>query len=330
MSRRLVSQTSLPAHLWMLVIGIVVVVSACARPTPLLRPNGVAVAADGSLYVMDRGNYRIVHLGVEGQFLGVFGKFGIGPENIHTGWDMGVDSQGNIYMCNFVSSENGDFIHDGIKVFTPSGQFLREVGGQDYLPGGDSLLHKPYGLDIDMHDRVYIADFDTNTLRIFDVEGRALGTFFGEVGVEAGQFNGINDVAVDDKRRFVYLVDNINSRIQQFAIDLPDLGALSLTFVRSFGEYGDGPGQLSYPQGVAVDDASGRIYVADHANRRIQVFNAEGRYLADFSPLNVDLWQVLSVAVGKDGAIYATDGYNNAIWVFEPDGAVRRRIEVAP
>jgi DNA-binding beta-propeller fold protein YncE len=328
MSKHPVSQVALSVHLWLLVLGIVA--SACTRPAPLLRPNGVAVAADSSLYVMDRGNYRIVHFGADGQFFGAFGKFGIGPENIHTGWDMGLDSQGNIYMCNFVFSENGDLIHDGVKVFTPSGQFLREVGGQDYLPGDDSTPYKPYGLDIDAQDRVYVADFEANTVRIFDVEGHILGTFFGDIGAEAGQFNGINDVAVDDTRDFVYLVDTINSRIQQFAIAFTDSGVPSLTFARSFGEYGDGPGQLSYPQGVTVDDVSGRVYVADHANRRIQVFDAEGQNFADFAPLDVDLWQVLQLAVGNDGAVYTTDSYNNVIWVFEPDGALRRRIEVTP
>jgi DNA-binding beta-propeller fold protein YncE len=328
MSRFVVARSSL--RLWLLVLGIVAALSACARPAPLLRPNGVAVAADGSLYVMDRGNYRIVRFSADGQFLGAFGKFGVGPEDIHTGWDMGLDAQGNIYICNFTFSENDDLISDGVKVFTPSGQFLREIGAQDYLPGDNRQPHKPYGLDIDAQDRVYIADFDTNTLRIFDAEGRALGTFFGEVGVEPGQFNGINDVAVDDVRNVVYLVDTTNSRIQAFALAFTDAGIPALTFARSFGEYGDGPGQLAYPQGVAVDDGSGRVYVADHANRRIQVFDPAGRNLASFAPPDVNLWQVLLLAVGKDGAVYATDSYNNAIWIFEPDGVLRRRIEVWP
>ena len=62
------------------------------------------------------------------------------------------------------------------------------------------------------------------------------------------------------------------------------------------------------------------------ANRRIQVFDSEGRVLSQFSaPGN---WQVIGLDVGPDGAVYAADALNNVIWVFEPDGQVRRRIEV--
>lgn len=302
--------------------------TACA-PKPLLRPNGVAVAPDGSVYVMDRGNYRIVHFSAAGKVLGTFGKFGVGPGDLHTGWDTALDSQGNMAVCNFVFSADGDLIHDGVRVFAPNGQFIREVGGQDYL---NTALptEKPYGLDIDTQDRLYIVGFNTNTLRIFDAQGTLLGVFFGEVGSAAGQFNGINDVVVDDARGLIYFSDNINSRIQQFTLTFAADGVPTLTYRHSFGGYGDGPDQLAYPQGLAVDEGSGRLYVADNANRRIQVFAPEGHNLASLAPTDVSLWQVLQLAVGPDGAVYATDGYNNVVWIFEPDGAVRDRLEVSP
>ena|GEM_PF-981101 len=302
--------------------------TACA-PKPLLRPNGVAVAPDGSVYVMDRGNYRIVHFSAAGKVLGTFGKFGVGPSDLHTGWDTALDSQGNIAVCNFILSSEGDLIHDGVRVFSPNGQFIREVGGQDYL-NTELPTEKPYGLDIDTQDRLYIVGFNTNTLRIFNAEGNLLGVFFGEVGSAAGQFNGINDVAVDDTRDFVYLSDNINSRIQQFTLDFTAEGVPTLTYRNSFGEYGDGPAQLAYPQGLAVDEVTGRLYVADNANRRIQSFDPEGRLIASIAPPNIELWQVLQLAVGPDGAVYATDGYNNVAWVFGADGAVRQTLEVTP
>lgn len=300
--------------------------AACA-PKPLMRPNGVAVAPDGSLYVMDRGNYRVVHFGADGAVLGTFGAFGTGPENIHSGWDAALNSNGDILICNFVRSAEDDVIHDGVRMFTPKGRFVREIGGQDYPVG--SLDHSPYGLDVDAQDRIYVADFNFNTLRIFDAQGRPLGIFLGETGEGPAQFNGINDVAVDDARGLVYLADTVNSRIQQFALTFDADGIPVLEYQRSFGEYGEGPGQLAYPQGLAVNDASGHLYVADNANRRIQAFDPEGNVIAEFAPPDTPIWQVLQLAVGPDGAVYATDGYNNAIWVFEANGAYRSKIEVA-
>jgi DNA-binding beta-propeller fold protein YncE len=315
-------------------IVIVLVVScllaACTlAPVGLFRPNGVAVAADGSLYVMNRGNQRVVHMSSDGHFLGAFGGFGSGTEDIYYGWDIALDSAGNIYFCNLVYDEGGaNLIHDGIKVFSPNGHFLREVGEQDYgyseLEGTSNYT---YGLDVDEQGRIYVADYTANTLRVFDAQGQPLATFFGELGDKDGQFNGLNDVAFDDQRNLLYVTDNINSRIQQFSLALTDSGELTVTHLLSLGSYGREPGQFAYPQNIAVDDDSGRVYVGDMANHRIQAFDAEGHYVTTFSP-PVKLWQVMGMNVGRDGVVYASDARNNAIWVFEPDGQLRAQLEV--
>ncbi|MBN1888866.1 MAG: NHL repeat-containing protein [Thermoflexales bacterium] len=304
--------------------------AACAStPSTLLRPNGVAVAADGSLYVMDRGHYRVVHLSPDGNFLGAFGKLGSQAEDIYYGWDIALDLVGNVYFCNKIYDEEGaNMIHDGVKVFSPDGRYLRELGGQDYVYSNtDVQYNNMYGIDIDSQGRAYVADYGTNTLRVFDSQGQLLTTFFGETGSEDGQFNGLNDVAVDDQRNLIYVADNINSRVQQFSLALTDSGELTVTHLLSLGSYGREPGQFAYPQNIAVDDNSGRVYVGDMANHRIQVFDAEGHYVTEFSP-PVKLWQVMGLNVGPDGAVYAADARNNAIWVFEPDGQLRAQIEV--
>ncbi len=46
----------------------------------------------------------------------------------------------------------------------------------------------------------------------------------------------------------------------------------------TFGSSGSGDGQLNRPTGVAVD-SDGIIYVADWGNDRLQVFDADGRFI---------------------------------------------------
>ena len=306
--------------LWLLLVG------CTPSPTGLLRPNGIAVAPDGSLYVMDRGHSRIVHLSANGEIINTIGQLGRAPADIYAGWDVALDSAGNIYICHQVFDIEGSYrVHDGVKVFSPAGRFWREVGAQDYAYGDDVTTNTPYGLATDSQDRIFVADFEANSVRVFDPDGRQIARFFGEQGSQPGQFYGSGHLAVDDRRNLLYVSDESNSRVQQFMLTETANGDLEATFRLSFGSYGRDPGQLAYPQDVAVDKNSGRVYVADMANRRVQAFDSEGQYLLEFSPPGD--WQVIGLDVGPDGAIYATDALNNAVLIFEPNGQLRRRLE---
>src|SRR5262249_46308459 len=50
----------------------------------------------------------------------------------------------------------------------------------------------------------------------------------------------------------------------------------------SFGSAGSGAGQFQTPVGVAIQQASGAIYVADSGNARVQKFNAKGQFVTAF------------------------------------------------
>jgi DNA-binding beta-propeller fold protein YncE len=306
-----------------------VCLAACAsQPVGLSRPNGVAPAPDGGVYVMDFGNYRLAHASAEGKFLSAFGSLGQGPDQIYFGWDLAIDPQGNLYICNQVGS-NADTTHDGIKVFTPAGKLIREVGGVDYSPDAERI-YSPYGLDVDSQGRVYTADFGAGTVRVFDSKGQLLAELFGRAGQGEGEFKGLSDVAVDDTRGWLYASDNLNSRVQQFKLAF-EAGGVTVTQVRSIGTYGRLPGQFAYPQNLAVDESTGHLYVGDVANRRIQVFDSDGNYLSEIDkPATVADWQVMGLNVGADGALYAADGLNSVVWVFAADGILRSQIEAKP
>lgn len=303
--------------------------AACAaQPANLARPNGAAPAPDGGAYAMDFGNYRLVQASAGGRLLKSIGAFGPGADQIFFGWDLALDAEGNLYICN-QERDNANPTHDGVKVFSAGGQFLREIGGADYSTDADRV-NSPYGLDVDAAGRVYTADFGAATVRVFDSQGRLLSVLFGGPGQGEGQFNGLSDVAVDDSGGLLYVSDNLNSRVQQFRLAF-EAGSVRAVFVRAFGSYGRNPGQFAYPQNLAVDDATGRLYVGDVANRRVQVFDSAGQYLSQIGvPAGAGDWQVMGLNVGGDGSLYAADGLNNAVWVFGPDGALRRRIEARP
>lgn len=313
-------------HLCTITLLMLPLLLACtSAPVGLLRPNGVALAADGSLYVMDRGHHRVVHLSASGQILDTFGRLGTGPGDIYAGWDLALDQVGNIYICHQTRDEAGSTRpSDGAKVFTPAGQLLRTIGEQTY-PANSESSNTPYGLDIDEEGRVFVADFDTETLRVFTGQGQPLATFKGTTDDDEPLFSNPVDVAVDDTRQLLYVTDPYHSQVHQFSLNMNASGVLSLTPLLSIGSYGREPGQLAYPQDVVVDDQTGQVYVSDMANRRIQVFNPQGKYLTALAaPGN---WQVIGFDVSPDGTVYAADALNNVIWIFGPAGQPPQRLE---
>jgi NHL repeat-containing protein len=119
--------------------------------------------------------------------------------------------------------------------------------------------------------------------------------FIGEGGSGAGQFSTPRGVAVEESTGHLYVVDSGNHRVQEFN----ELGMFERTWgwgvktgtaqfetctamCRS-GIFGAGAGQMDDPQGIAVDQATGDVYVTDRDNRRVAKFDPSGA-----SPPDVD------------------------------------------
>src|SRR5512136_3396675 len=100
---------------------------------------------------------------------------------------------------------------------------------------------------------------------------------WGSLGTGNGQFYNPAGVAVSGTT--VYVADSFNHRIQKFAVD-----SVTATFVISWGTTGitgTANSQFNTPSAVAVDSA-GYVYVADTNNHRIQKFDSDGNYIAQW------------------------------------------------
>ena len=69
----------------------------------------------------------------------------------------------------------------------------------------------------------------------------------------------------------------------------PALAVRGHVFSSSFGSAGSGAGQLSEPAGVAVNEASGDVYVVDKGDDRVERFSSTGAYLGEFNGSGADL-----------------------------------------
>src|SRR4051794_30766656 len=62
------------------------------------------------------------------------------------------------------------------------------------------------------------------------------------------------------------------------AVLAPAAGA-TVTYEGSFGSPGTGAGEFSSPNGIAIDETTGHVYVSDSTLNRIQEFTADGTFV---------------------------------------------------
>jgi len=86
-------------------------------------------------------------------------------------------------------------------------------------------------------------------------------------------------------------------------------------FVMEFGSVGSGPGQFDLIHGIAVD-RTGRIYVSDRLNHRIQVFTPSGEYIEEWP----DLYDPVGIYIDKDDFVWVLDATLNRVIKFSLDG----------
>lgn len=208
----------------------------------LLGPAKVALANDGTLYVVD-GYACGVSWWRSSGYQGWFGGCGSGPGQL-SAYSWGVAVQGDrVYVSNTLAHR--------IEVFDTGGQFVF----------GWPIADLTEGLAVDANGRIYVAQY-AGRVGVYDPAGNLVSTI-GEPGSGPGQLNSPYDVALDAAGN-VYVADAYNHRIEVFAP-----GGAYLT---SWGTRGSEPGQFIQPRGVCVG-ADGKVYVADTWNDRIQVFS---------------------------------------------------------
>jgi len=234
----------------------------------------------------------------------------------------------------------------------------KQVDSVDKLKTFPWQLLRPYGIAIDSKGLVYVADQKVGAIFIFNTETRDATLIKNGVGAHFGLINGvaIDDgdrlfvsdgkmhrvlvfnpkhqvegqiaeglvdpvgLAVDNENRFLYVVDEQQDLVFVYDAD-------SLRLLRHIGTPGEkhtstAPGEFGGASNVAVDK-DGNVYVTDTMNNRVEIFDADGKFISEFGKHGDGpgyFARPKGIAVDCDGHIWVADQYQDRVQVYNREG----------
>jgi DNA-binding beta-propeller fold protein YncE len=93
-------------------------------------------------------------------------------------------------------------------------------------------------------------------------------------------------------------------------------------FVADISRPGDGPGQLIWPAGLALDRQE-NVYVTDEWLNRVSIFDKDGNFLRDWGTAGSDDGEFngpSGIAIDPQDVLYIVDGRNHRVQKFTKDG----------
>ncbi len=227
-----------------------------------IQVSGVAIDARGHILVLHRGAHPLLEFESDGKFV--------------ESWDNVKFSEGKVAA----------------------------IAARDRVPGRSaySAVYGPAGCDscgahsvrVDPQHNIWVVDATGQAIYKMDSRGKII-LQLGQKGVAGTGHNNFNlptDVGFAPNGDFYVTDGYASARVVKFSHDGK--------YLLEWGTRGTGPGQFELPHNVVVD-ALGKVYVTDRENRRIQVFDANGKFLNQWPTIE----GVSGLVMTKDQHIWA-------------------------
>jgi len=176
--------------------------------------------------------------------------------------------------------------------------------GEMQIAFGIGTVNDPHGFHVDRDGNVWVSDTvgigaKGQTVTKFSKDGKILMTLGtpGAGGEGPGELDQPTDIFVAPNGDIFVSQGHgarPTDRISKFSKDGK--------FIKSFGKRGAGPGEFNTPHNLAMDSA-GRLFIGDRVNNRIQIFDQEGTFLAEWKQFG----RPSGLYIDKKDNIYSAD-----------------------
>jgi sugar lactone lactonase YvrE len=218
----------------------------------LIQVPGVAVDSRGHVLVLHRGAQPILEFDSAGKFL--------------RGWGDGLFSEGKVMAVAAADRAAGASGYSAV-----------------YGAAGCTACGA-HSIRVDAEGSVWVVDAPGHVVYKLNAQGKVVLTLGqkGKPGISPTHFHLPTDVAFAANGD-VYVSDGYgNPRVVKYSRDGK--------YLLQWGSRGSGPGQFQLPHNLVVD-SRGRVYVSDRDNRRVEIFDAEGKFLSEWATGGVSaLW----------------------------------------
>lgn len=218
------------------------------------------------------------------------------------GWNFGE--------CSGVAEDKNDHVWVFNRGKHPLMQFDKQ--GRMLQSWDEVQIVSSHGVRVDPGGNIWLVDVKGHRVLTLNPGGRIIQVIGRSPGGNDSKdsFNEPTAVAFTPDGS-VYVADGyVNSRVVKFNKEGE--------YLLHWGRKGVGDGEFNLVHDVAVD-SKGRVYVADRTNARIQVFDANGKFLTKWTDLGAP-WGLTYVE--RENALYMCDGLNNRVLKLNLEGQV--------
>lgn len=250
----------------------------------LWSPGRLAVAGDGTLYVVDSYKNRIVKFDGAGNYTGDIAFPRVSA--------VAVAPNGTLYI--------GSHQDYSVSIFS-NGKVVGQLGDgkNEFRSINDIAYDASTGI-------VYVADNVGNAVRIFDAGGRDLGSI-----------GGVNlPVSVEVTGDAIYVIDAPVVKDNTFATTASRISIFDKQY--NLTDTIDEPaGQHLMYRPADLKVADGIIYVADVALRSVLMFDTAGVFQGEIKSADNGIYTAVSLDLSPNGILYVSSSETHSIYLFE-------------